>query len=331
LIGAFQGDKHMILLLHPRLLLALFLLSLGAGAGAQTYPDRPIRLVVPFAAGTATDVAARSVALGLGRNVGTIVVDNKPGALGAIGTTEVARAKADGYTLLLGTSTALAAGPQMLKSKPAYDPQNDFVPVGRIAGAVFTLVVRSELGVNNLQEFLALARKRKPGLTWAWANSANLAAGQVLVNEAKLDAVKVGYKGVPQMMQDLLGGTIDFTIVDLANALPQIKAGKLRALAVSTPTEIAELPGVPPLNRVVKDFQLMVWSGLFAPKGTPEPVLAALSEGLKKSLADPEVRGSLIRAGNIMLPGDGAEMRAHLAEDIARWAALIKAANIHPE
>lgn len=314
-----------------RALFALVLLPLATAAGAEGYPDRPIRLVVPFAAGTATDVIGRSVALGLGKNVGTIVIDNKPGALGAIGTAEVARAKPDGYTLLLGTSTSLSAGPQMLKQKPPYDPENDFVPVGRIAGVVFALVARSDLGVNNLQEFLDLARKRKPALNWGYANSANLAAGQVLVNEAKLDSVKVPYKGVPQMMQDLLGGTIDFTVVDLANALPQIKAGKVRALAITTPNEIPELPGVPPMSRVVKGFQLMVWSGLFAPKGTPAPVLAALDEALKKSLADPEVRGSLVRSGNLMIPGDGAQMRAYLSEDIARWAALIKAADIQPE
>jgi tripartite-type tricarboxylate transporter receptor subunit TctC len=240
-----------------KILLGLLMLLMAAVARADVYPERPIRLVVPFAAGTATDVIGRAVAHGLTKSVGTIVVDNKPGALGAIGTTEVARARPDGYTLLLGTSTSLSAGPQMLRQKPPYDPENDFAPVGRIAGVVFALVVRSDLGVNSLQEFMELARKRKSTpLNWGYANSANLAAATVLVNEANLETVKVPYKGVPQMMQDMLGGTIDFAVVDLANALPLVRAGKLRALAVTTTGEVPELPGVPPMSRVVKGFQL---------------------------------------------------------------------------
>lgn len=319
-----------MLIRHLKVLLALAMMFAAATASiAQNYPERPIRMIVPFAAGTATDVIARALARGLNKSVGTIVIDNKPGALGVIATAEAARAKPDGYTILLGGSTSMSAGPQMLRQKPAYDAENDFIPVGRVAGVVFLLVARSDLGASNLQEFLDLARKRR--LNWGFANSANLAAGQVLVNEAKLDAVKVPYKGVPQMMQDLLGGTIDFTVVDLANAMPQVKAGKVRALAVSTPSEIPELPGVPPLNRVAKGFQLLVWTGLFVPKGTPEPIVAALSEGLKKAMAEPDVRTSLVNAGNLIMYGDGPVMRAYLTEDIARWAALIKAANIQPE
>jgi tripartite-type tricarboxylate transporter receptor subunit TctC len=265
----------------------------------------------------------------MAKSVGTIFVDNKPGALGVIGTAEVARAKPDGYTLLLGGSTSLSAGPQMLRQRPSYDAENDFVPVGRLAGVVFVLVARSELGASNLDEFLALARKRK--LNWGYANSANLAAGQVFVNNANLDAVRVPYKGVPQMIQEMLGGQIDFAVVDTANAMPHVRAGKLRALAVSTPAEFPALPGVPPLSRVSTGFQLLVWAGLFAPKGTPEPIVAALAEGLKRAAADPQLRSVLGQAGNIMMYGDRAEMRAYLTEDIARWADLIKAANIQPE
>jgi tripartite-type tricarboxylate transporter receptor subunit TctC len=319
----------MIALQRARFLLGLLLLLAAATGGAETYPERPVRLVVPFAAGTATDVIGRALAHGMAKSLGTIIVDNKAGALGAIGTAEVARAKPDGYTILLGGSTSMTAGPQMLRQKPAFDAENDFVPIGRLAGVVFVLVARSELGAGNLQEFLSVARKRK--LNWGYANSANLAAGQILVNETKLDAVKVPYKGVPQMMQDLLGGTIDFAVVDLANAMPQVRAGKLRALAVSTPTELPDLPGVPPLGSVAKGFQLLVWAGLFAPRGTSEPVVAALDEAFRKAAADPEVRSTLIQAGNIVMVGGPAEMRTYMAEDIIRWSNLIKAANIQPE
>lgn len=316
-------------LIRSKCLLVAILLLATVASRAQTYPERPIRLIVPFAAGTATDVIGRAVAHGLSKSLGTIVVDNKPGALGVIATAEAARAKPDGYTILLGGSTSMSAGPQMLRQKPSYDAQNDFVPIGRIAGVVFVLIARSEIGATNLEQFLDIAQKRK--LNWGYANSANLAAGQVLVNDAKIDAVKVPYKGVPQLMQDLLGGTIDFAVIDLANALPQIRAGKVKALATSTPTEIPELPGVPPLSRVSKGFQLLVWTGLFTPKGVPEPIVATLTEALRKAVADPEVRTALTNAGNIMMYGDRGEMKSYLTEDIARWGALIKAANIQPE
>jgi tripartite-type tricarboxylate transporter receptor subunit TctC len=322
-----------------QLAVALLTVSISSVLQAQSaYPDRPIRVIVPFAAGTATDVIGRAVAHGLNKAVGqAVVVDNKPGALGAIGTTEAARARPDGYTLLLGTSTSLSAGPQMLKQKPSYDAETDFIPIGRVAGVVFTLVVRPDLGVSTLEEFVDLARKRGAGssatkpLSWGYANSANLAAGTVLTNAAKIEAIKVPYKGVPQMMQDILGGTVDFAIVDLANALPLVKSGRLLALAVTTTGEVGELAGVPPMSRVAKDFQLMVWAGLFAPRGTPEPVVGALSDALKKAVADPEIRSTLERAGNLMFYGDRAEMRAYLKEDIGRWAELIKLANIQPE
>jgi len=312
-----------------RICLWASLLLAAAVSHAQTYPERPIRMVVPFAAGTATDVIGRAVALGMSKSLGTIVIDNKPGALGAIGTAEVARAKPDGYTILLGGSTSMSAGPQMLRQKPPYDAENDFVPIGRIAGVVFVLVARSEIGASNLQEFLDIAHRRK--LNWGYANSANLAAGQILVNDAKLETVKVPYKGVPQLMTDLLGGTIDFAVIDLANALPQIRAGRVKALAISTPAEIPELPGVPPLSRVSKGFQLLVWTGVFAPKGVPDSVVTALTEGLRKAVADPEVRSALIKGGNIVMYGDRAETKSYLTEDIARWSELIKAADIQPE
>jgi tripartite-type tricarboxylate transporter receptor subunit TctC len=315
--------------LKARVSLALSLLLACAAATAQTYPDRPIRLVVPFAAGTATDVIARALAAAMNKSVGTIIVDNKAGALGSIGTADAARAKPDGYTVLLGGSTSMSAGPQMLRQKPTYDAENDFIPIGRLAGVVFVLVARAELGANNLDEFLEVARKRQ--LSWGYANSANLAAGQVFVNNAKIDALKVPYKGVPQLIQDMLGGTIDFAVVDTANAMPQVRAGKLRALAVSTPAENPGMPGVPPLNRVSKGFQLLVWTGVFVPKGTPEPIVAVLSDALKKATEDPQLRATLTNAGNIVMYGDRAEMRAYLTEDIARWADLVKAANIQPE
>lgn len=318
-----------------RLLLAAALVFSAVATGQDKYPDHAIRLMVPFAAGTATDVIGRAVARGLSKATGqAVVIYNRPGAFGTIGAAEAAHAAPDGYTLLLGSSTSLSAGPQQLKHKPPYDAEKDFIPIGRATGVVFTLVVRPEVGAKTLDEFVKIARKRGEGpkpLNWGYGNSANLAAGTVLVQDAKINALMIPYKGVPQLMQDMLGGTIDFAIVDLANALPLVKAGRLRALAVTTTKEIPSLPGVPPISRVAKGFELMVWSGLFAPKGTPEPIIAYLSEAFKKAMSDPEVLAPLETTGNILFYGDAAEMAAYLKQDIAHWAELIKVAHIQPE
>jgi len=301
---------------------------------AQAYPDRPVRILVPFAAGTATDVMARSVANALNKTTGqTFFIENRPGALGTLGTAEAARAKPDGYTLLLGGSTSMSAGPLMLIQKPTYNAESDFIPIGRVAASEFLVVVRPQLGVNSLQELIDLARKRgnaKP-LAWGYANSANLAAATVLINQEKLETTKVPYKGVPQMMQDLLGGVIDFAVPDMANTMPLIRAGKLRALANTTSGETPDLPGVPPLGKFVKGFELLVWSGLFAPKGTPEPIIEMLAQNLRKGLAISDVRTSLESTGMKVFYGTRDEMKSYLTEDILRWQSLVKTANIQPE
>lgn len=320
--------------IHGASLLALLAAALlgPMPVHAQAYPDRPIRMIVPFPAGSSTDAIGREVASFMAKSLNqSIVVDNRPGALATLGASEAARAKPDGYTLFLGTSTSQAAAPSLFR-KLSYNPDKDFAPIGRVGAVVFALVVRADLPASNVQELIDLGVRKSPKpLAWGYANSANQVAGSALVRHGNFDATAVPYKGVPQIMLDMLGGNIDFTIADMTSVLPHIRSGKLRALAVTTPREIADLPGVPPLGNTVKGFQLLGWYGLFAPAGTPEPIVAMLSQRLLKGMADPAVQKRIETFGLIPYPADGPELRAYVTSEIAKWSELIKAARIEPE
>lgn len=304
-------------------------------AWAQTpdgYPRGPIKLVVPFPAGSSTDALGREVAQFLARSLGQpVIVDNRPGALATIGAAEVARAKPDGYTLLLGTSTSQAAAPSLFKKLP-YDPAKDFAPVGRVGAVNFALAVRHDHPAKTVQELIAIGARKEPRpLSWGYANSANRVAGAALIRHGKLDATAVPYKGVPQIMMDILGGQVDFTIADLTSVLPQVRSGKMRALAVTSPREAAELPGVPPLGDTIKGFTLLGWYGLFAPAGTPDPVVQLLSDHLQRGLADRDVQKRIESAGLMPYPGSATELKSYVSSEIAKWSDLIKAAKIEPE
>jgi tripartite-type tricarboxylate transporter receptor subunit TctC len=321
--------------MHRRSVLALAgvpLLSAAQPRSAEAYPRAPIRLVVPFPAGSSTDALGREVGQFMARSLAQPwVIDNKPGALATLGSAEVARARPDGYTLLLGTSTSHAAAPSLFK-KLAYDPLRDFTPIGRIGAVNFALVVRSDHPAATVEQLIELVRRKgAQPLSWAYANSANRVAGAELVRHAGLDAIAVPYKGVPQIMVDILGRQIDFTIADLPSVLPQIRAGKMRALAVTSPREAAELPGVPPLSRTVGGFTLLGWYALFAPAGTPAPVQQLLSEHLQRGLAMPDVQKRIETAGLMPYPADSAELTTYIASETAKWAALVKTAGIEAE
>lgn len=304
----------------------------GASATAQNYPDHPVRLVIPFPAGSSTDSLGREVAQFMGTRLKqSFVSDNRPGALATIGTSEVARAKPDGYTLLLGTSTTHAAASTLFKKLP-YDPIKDFTPIGRVGAVVFALAVRADLPVNTVQELIALGRQRtnKP-LAWGYANSANQVAGSALVRYGQFEATAVPYKGVPQIVIDMMGKNIDFTIADLASIVPQVKAGKLKALAVTSSEETSQLPGVPPLNKTIDNFSLLGWYGLYAPANTPAPIVKTLSENLQKGLEDPDVQHRIEKMGLIPYPGNSDELERYTISEISKWKDLIEAAHIKPQ
>lgn len=302
-----------------------------APSGAA-YPNKPVRLVVPFPPGSSTDALGREVGQFMAQGTATPwVIDNKPGALATLGSADVARARADGYTLLLGTSTSHAAAPSLFKKLP-YDPLRDFTPIGRIGAVNFALVVRADHPARNVQDLIRLGQPATGRvLNWGYANSANRVAGAELIRSGGMQATAVPYKGVPQIIVEILGGQLDFTIADLPSVLPQVRAGKMRALAVTSPTAAAELPEVPTMAQTVGGFTLLGWYALFAPAGLAPATVQVLAEQLRAGLAKAEVRSRIEALGLIVFPSDSEELKAYIASESGKWAALIKNAQIEAE
>ena len=311
----------------------VFLLSLliFSHASAQTYPSRPVKLVVPFPAGSATDQIARVVGQQLQESLGQpFVVENKPGAQGSIASAEVARAAPDGYTLMVGTNTPLAANPSLFK-KLNYDPVKDFAPVARLGTISFMIMVRPDFPAKDLKSFLSHA-KANPGKLSAGYGSAGSQVSQALLRSmGKIDFIDVPYKGLPQAITDVLGGQISFTFADLANALAQIKGGKLRGIAVTSQKRSALAPDVPAIAEELAGYELIAWFALVAPASTPAPVVSRLHEVTVKSLAKPEVAARFGSLGTDVAPMNPEQLGAFIRSEIAKWAQMAKAAGIQPE
>ena len=314
-------------LLHALLAAPLWLA--GPPLQAADFPTKPLTLVVPFAPGGPTDAMARVLAAALKGPLGqTVIVDNKPGAGGNIGAEWVARAPADGYTMLFGTSGPLAIN-QFLYPKMAYDPLRSFAPVIEIGDLPNVLVVNPSVPARNVQELVALAKAR-PG-TLSYASSGNGAsshlAGVMFNLRAGTDLQHIPYKGTGPALNDLLGGQVAMTFTDVLTALPHVQAGKLRALAVTTAARSKALPDVPTLaEQGVKDMNVSVFFGIVVPAATPPDVVARLNAAYVRVLADPELRGKLAAHG---LEPPAATTPAHLTEymrqEAARWQDVVKA------
>jgi tripartite-type tricarboxylate transporter receptor subunit TctC len=312
--------------------LAVLLLALCvANVNAQTYPSKAVKVVVPFPAGSATDQIARVVGQQLQESLGQpFVVENKPGAQGSIAASEVARATPDGYTLMVGTNTPLAANPSLFK-KLNYDPVKDFAPVARLGTISFMIMVRPDFPAQNFKQFLAHA-KANPGKLSAGYGSAGSQVSQALLRSmGKLDFIDVPYKGLPQAITDVLGGSISFTFADLANALAQIKGGKLRGIAVTSAKRSALAPDVPAIAEELAGYELIAWFALVAPAGTPAPVVARLHEVTAGALAKPEVKARFDALGTDVAPMNPEQLGGFIRSEITKFARLAKDAGIQPE
>lgn len=297
----------------------------------QQYPTGPVKVVVPFAAGSSTDMIGREIAKTLSEGLHqSFVVENRPGAQATIGSAEVAKAKPDGYTLLLGSTTSIPAAPFLLKNMP-YHPLTDLTPVARIGAVPFILVVRADLPVKTVAELIDYGRKNPGKLTWGYANAANQASAAMMTHTAGIDTTAVPYTGVPQMIVDMIGNRLDFAICDTTNAAPQIKSGKLRALAVTTAAELKQLPGVPPLNKTIPGYELVGWYGVYAPAHTPPAVIAKLEKTILAGLEDPSLQQHYASAGLIPYPAGAKELTAFGESETKKWAQMVKAANIQPQ
>ena len=307
-------------------------LALGAafGVSAQGFPNKPIRLVVPFAAGGSTDTVARLVAERLGREIGQpVIVDNRPGAGGTLGTALVAQAPADGYTLLLGSSGSVSIGPSLYRNLP-YGPDRLLAPVSLIAETPVVVVVNPSLPVAGLAELIALARKSPGKLNFGSPGSGSLPHlyGELFRHKAGIDMVHVPYKGNAPAVADLLGGQIPLMFSD-ASVVPQVKAGKLRALAVTADRRLSALPEVPNVAELgMKGYEGGSWYGILAPHGTPADIVIALDSRIRRIVQTPEVQTRLRNEGAEPIGEGPARFAEVLAQDAARWSQVIRESSI---
>ena len=302
-------------------------LVMPSTAIAQPYPNRPIRLVVAFPPGGATDVYARIVharfAEALGQN---IVIENRAGAGGMIGADLVAKAPPDGYTLLIGNIAALAMNVGVYSKMP-YDPAKDFAPVLRTVDVSYALVVHPSVPAKNVQEFIAYAKANPGKLSYgsAGSGSAPHLATELLKQRAGIDILHVPYKGGGPMVTDLLGGQIQVGIGDQANLMPQVKAGKLRVLAVGSPRRSPNYPDVPTIAESgLPGFEAGAWQGLAAPAGTPVDVVKRLNETLLKVMQLPDVKERLLGAGLEPVGGSPEDFAQFIKSEIAKWTKVAK-------
>ncbi|MDO9072682.1 MAG: tripartite tricarboxylate transporter substrate binding protein [Rubrivivax sp.] len=301
-------------------------------ARAQDYPNRPLRLIVPQGPGGGSDVGARVIAERLGRALGQqIVVENRPGAGGSIGVDAAAKAAPDGYTLVLGSNTTMAANVS-LYSKLPYNPLRDFTPLGLVFAATFGIVVHPSVPATSLKELVALAKSRPGQLNYGSGTSSAQICTEMLKFAAGIDLAYVPYKGSPQALNDLLSGQVQLICDPLATALPQVKAGKLRILAVTSRQRSAFAPEVPTVAEAgVPDVEYTAWLGLFVPSSTPKEVTARLSAELMKVLRQPETAEALTRAGLEPLALAPDDAMVLWKSDIERQAAVVKRAGMKIE
>src|SRR5574341_796079 len=314
-----------------RRLFLVLVLAYAPLALSQAYPSRPVKLIVPFPAGSATDQIARVIGQQLQEAMGQpFVVENKPGAQGSIAATEVARAAPDGYTIMVTTNTPQAANVSLFK-KLGYDPVKDFAPIARLGTISFMIMVRPDFPAKNFKEFLAHAKSNPGKLSAGYGSAGSQVSQAMLRSMGKIDFIDVPYKGLPQAITDVMGGSISFTFADLANALAQIKGGKLRGIAVTSQKRSSLAPEVPAIAEVLPGYELIAWFALVAPAGTPAPVVNQLHEVTVKSLARPEVKARFDSLGTDVAPMNPAELGKFIQSEIAKWAKMAKEAGIQPE
>lgn len=320
------------LTLHRRTLLAAAFALIPLAAAAQAYPAKPVTFVVPFAAGTATDQLARALGQSFTEQTKqATVVDNKAGASGMLAAQAAARAPADGYTVLITTNTTHAANEHLYKKLP-YDPVKDFVPVTGLGKGAQVLVVNAASPYKNVAELLAAARARPGKLSFGSGSSSSRVAGELFQQMSGTEILHVPYKSNTLAITDLLGGQIDMMITDTSTGVPQIKAGKVRALGVSTARRMAMLPDVPTLDEAgVKGYDMGYWFAAYVPAGTPAPVVQKLNEVFANGLKTTPVKAFFETSGGEPFPTTSEALGKFQFEEAGKWGKVIKAAGIEPE
>ena len=338
----------MAIIFHP-LCQRIFTCSLGAAMVAasltltipalaqSTYPTKPIRLVVPFTPGGVTDTSGRLIAEQLSKRLGQqVIIDNRPGASGNIGTQQVAAAEPDGYTLVLGFDGTLVINPHVFEKVP-FNTTRDFAPVGKIGDAILILVAHPAVAATTLKEVIALSKSQAGGLSYGTSGTGGTPhiAGELLKLRTGANLVHVPYKGGGQAMTDVLGGTIPLVYTAVAGAHSHVKSGKLRAIAVSSAQRSRSLPDVPTFIESgisgTGDFEINSWVGLLAPAKTPKAIIDKLNSELNAVLNDTEVREKLNTMGISATPGTTDQFGEEIKRDLAKYGQVVKSAGIKAE
>ena len=319
-----------------KFLAALAALVASTAVLAQDYPTRTITVVVPFAAGGPTDTVTRLIAQSMTKSLGqTVIVENVAGAGGTIGPKKVAASKPDGYTLVLmhiGISTSVS-----LYRNLGYNPQTDLEPIGLVTDVPMTFIARKDFPPKDMKELIAYVKANKDKVTYANAGvgAASHLCGMLLMTAMQTDLTTVPYKGTGPAMTDLMGGQVDFMCDQTTNTTPQIRGGKVKAYSVTTAQRIKTFPDLPTVQESgIKDFQVGIWHGMWAPKGTPKPVIDKLSAALQAALKDPNVITKFADLGTDPVPQDQATPAAlakHLKAEVDKWAPIIKTAGIYAD
>jgi tripartite-type tricarboxylate transporter receptor subunit TctC len=312
---------------------AAAMLAFAPLAVAQAYPSKPVRLVIPFAAGSATDTVGRVFGQKLGEILGQpFVVENKPGANGTIAASDVARAAPDGYTLLVGTNTTNAVIRMMMKNVP-YDPERDFTPISFLGVLPQVVTVSNNVPAKTLAELITYARSNPGKVTYAWSNSAQRVSAEMLASMAGIQLYNVPYKLSPQAMTDLISGEVQLYITDMIVALPQIQGGKARALAVTTSTRAGVLPDVPTVAEAgpLPGFEVIGIFALYGPAGMPADLVSKLNDAVRKAGQDADLRKRLGALGLEIQPSTPEELAARMRREMQNWTKVAAQAGIEPQ
>jgi tripartite-type tricarboxylate transporter receptor subunit TctC len=305
-------------------------LLFAASASAQSYANRPIKLLVPFPPGSSTDQVARLLGNELSKSLGQpFVIENKVGAQGSLATDAVAKSAPDGHTLLL-TTNSLATTVSLFKKLP-FDPTKDILPIARIGFTGFVAMARPDFAAKSMAELIDLARQQPGKLSGGFGGGGGQVSQALLKSMAKVDIIDVPYRGVPQAVTDVLGGTVSYAFVDLGNAGTLVQGGRLNALGVTMPKRTDLAPGVPAIAETVPNFELVAWFGLIAPAGTPEPIVKQLYEATMAALAKPEVKKGLAMTGTDISILNPPEFSDFIKSEIDKWAVLVKLSGLHAE
>ena len=314
-------------------MLGAMLAFAATSAPAQTYPSKPITLVIGYTPGAVSDLAARTLSDGLNQAWGQpVIVDNRPGSGSNIAAGYVARAPADGYTLMVGTDATLTSNVYLYKHTP-FDPVKDFAPIINAGANIICLAVNAELPIKSVADVIAYAKKNPGKLSYgsSGVGSPHHLAGELLHQKAGIEITHIPYKGGGAAVNDLLGGHIGMAFLSLSAAVPHMNTGKIRIVAVVEKTRYAALPDIPTIGETVPGFEMSSWVGIFAPAGTPPDIVAKLNDAMAKVLKTDSVKAKLANLGLVVQAGSPAELAETVKDGLRVRGELVKAAGIQPE